>query len=240
MNKKCPGLLSLLAVVGLVFVSACAWTTQVGELQHDSRTIELGGAESVAVEVKMGAGELTIAGGAESLVDAGFIYNVADWRPTIDYVVSGERGELWIEQPEAKNFRLDSYHNEWDLALNEEVPIELHVVLGAGEGEIDVSQLSLADLDLDMGVGDVDLDLTGDRGHDLDVTIRGGVGEATVLLPADVGVQAQVSGGLGTIETNGMTGQDGVYVNAAYGASDATITLSIEAGVGEIELRVVD
>jgi hypothetical protein len=240
MNKKRPRLLSMLAVVGLISVSACAWTTQVGELQHESRTIELGGAESVAVNVKMGAGELTVAGGAEPLVDADFTYNVADWKPTIDYAVSGERGELWIEQPEAKNLRLDSYRNEWDLVFSEAVPIELHVVLGTGKSEIDVSRLSLADLDLDMGVGDVDLDLTGDREHDIDVTIRGGVGKATVLLPADVGVQAQVSGGLGTIETNGMAGQDGVYVNAAYGASGATITLDIEAGVGEIELRVVD
>jgi uncharacterized RDD family membrane protein YckC len=32
MNKKRPRLLSMLAVVGLISVSACAWTTQVGEL----------------------------------------------------------------------------------------------------------------------------------------------------------------------------------------------------------------
>jgi hypothetical protein len=224
----------------VVSVSGCAWTTSAGELQTESRTVELEGADSVVVDLKMGAGELTLAGGAEALAEPDFTYNVADWRPTIDYVVAGEQGELLIEQPEVTNLALDSYRHEWDVRLNEDVPMELDVALGAGASDLDVSALSIRRLDLNVGVGDVELDLTGDRDRDLDVTIRGGIGEATVLLPQKVGVEAEVEGALGELDVSGMTRVGDTYVNEAHGASEATITLDIEGGVGAISLKVAE
>jgi predicted membrane protein len=158
----------------------------------------------------------------------------------IDYVVGGDKGQLWIEQPEVGRLGLESYRYEWDIRLNDDVPMTLDVGLGAGESKLDVSALSISELDLNVGVGGVEVDLTGEREKDVDVTIRGGVGEAKVLLPQDVGVKARVDGGLGEVDARGLTAQDGVYVNEAYGKSDATITLSIEGGIGGVTLKVVD
>jgi hypothetical protein len=242
-DKKAIKYVGILAgVMLIVLLGACNWaTTRAGKLRQESETIELGGAESVAVDIRMGAGELTIKGGTQALVEADFTYNVAEWGPTIDYaVVSGERGELVIEQPAAENVRLDSYRYEWDLTLNDQVPMDLGIALGAGKSTIDVSELSLTDFDLEMGVGDVEVDLTGARERDLAVSIRGGVGAATVLLPSNVGVRAEVRGGLGDLTTSGLTREGGAYVNDAYGTSDTTITLDVEGGVGEIELRVIE
>ena len=238
MDKKL-GLLSVLAVV-VVFISACIGMTQTGELQRESQSIALDDAETADVNIRMGAGKLTVTGGADGLVDADFIYNVAAWQPIIDYVVSGERGELWIEQPEVKSLGLESYRYEWDLRLNDEIPLSLDVALGAGESKIDVSTLSLTQLDLKVGAGGVDLDLTGMREQDVDVTVRGGVGEATILLPSDVGVKAEVRGGLGELNVSGLTKDGDIYVNDAYGESDVTITLDVEGGVGGITLQVAD
>ncbi|MBI1983388.1 MAG: hypothetical protein HYS61_04230, partial [Acidobacteria bacterium] len=71
------------AVLGiLVCVSACnVGNLPVGELQTESKSVELGDAKSVRVEIKMGAGELKVAGGARQLLDADFAYNVARWQP---------------------------------------------------------------------------------------------------------------------------------------------------------------
>jgi predicted membrane protein len=74
----------------------------------------------------------------------------------------------------------------------------------------------------------------------VDVTVRGGVGEATILLPSDVGVKAEVRGGLGELNVSGLTKDGDIYVNDAYGKSDVTITLDVEGGVGEITLQVAD
>jgi len=240
-NEKSVRIAGLLAAALLVAsVSGCMWTTRTGPLQTESRTIELGDAETAAVHLRMGAGELSLSGGAGELAEADFTYNVADWQPTVDYVVAGDEGELWIEQPEAQNLGLESYRYAWDVRLNEAVPMTLDVALGAGESDLDVSALSITQLNLEMGVGAVELDLTGDRQRDVDVTIRGGVGEATVLLPSAVGVEAKAGGGLGEINVRGMTRKGDVYVNEAYGATDPTISLDVEGGVGGITLEVVD
>jgi hypothetical protein len=232
-------LLPILAAVALVtFVSGCAWTSQAGELRHERRSIALGDAESVAVDVKMGAGDLTIAGGAKGLVDATFTYNVADWRPIMDYRVSEKRGDLLIQQPQVKRLGLESYRYAWDLRLNDAVPMALDVALGAGESVLDVGALDLTRLDMKVGVGGGELDLQGQRERDLKVTIRGGMGEATVLLPDDVGVKAEVSGGLGEVDVEGLMREGDVYVNEAYGESDATIILDIQGGVGGVNLKV--
>ncbi len=229
----------LVAALLAVSISGCAWT-QTGPLRTESETIELQGAERVDVSLRMGAGRLDLSGGADALAEAEFTYNVPAWQPTIDYVVAGEEGELWIEQPEAKNLGLESYRYAWDVRLIEQVPLTLDVGLGAGESEIDLSALTVTELDLNVGVGGVELDLTGERQGDMDVTIRGGVGEATVLLPRDVGVEVQVGGGLGELNVSGLTQEGDAYVNDAYGASDATIRLDVEGGIGGVTLEVVD
>jgi hypothetical protein len=222
----------------MVSLSACGILTRTGKLREETQVVDLQGAESATVHVRMGAGELAISEGSAELMDATFLYNVPDWQPTLDYVVSGGEGELWVEQPEVNNVKFNSYRYEWDLRFNQEVPLDLQVALGAGESQIDLSQLTLTDLKIEMGVGDLELDLTGARDRDLDVVLRGGIGQATLLLPADVGVKAAVTGGIGEIETSGLSKDGSTYVNEAYGQSDTTLTLDVEAGIGEIELRV--
>ena len=238
-GTRLAGLLT--AAILIVSASGCAWTVRAGELRTESRTVELNGAESAEISLKMGAGGLTVAGGAEELTEAEFMYNVADWRPTIDYSVnSGGQGDLSIEQPEVKNLGLDSYRYEWDIRLSKEVPMTLDVALGAGESELDVGSLNLTDLDVKVGFGGVELDLRGDREKNLTVRIRGGIGETTVLLPSDVGVEAKVRGALGEVDVSGLTREGDTYVNEAYGASGATITLDVQGGVGGVTLDVID
>lgn len=167
---------ALLALAVLVLSTACLWTGRTGEVRTETEIVELGGAEEVDVHVRMGAGGLTLGEGAEGLAEADFVYNVPDWRPTIDYVVAGDKGELWIEQPEVKTLSLESYRYEWDVRLAEDVPMTLDVALGAGESEIDVSTLTLMDLDVKTGPGGIRLDLTGEREQNLDVSVTGGEG----------------------------------------------------------------
>jgi hypothetical protein len=238
-HQKISGPFTVLAL--LIATWSCTLANQTGEIMHESQAIALGGIESVTVNLKMGAGELTILGGADSLVDADFTYNVPDWKPTLDYVVDGKQGILRVEQPKAENIGLDTYRYEWYLRFNEGVTLtSLKVELGAGKSQIDLSRLSLTEFDLQMGVGDVEIDFTGERSSDINAIIRGGVGQLTVLLPRDVGVLVEASGGLVNITTDGLQTQGESYVNNAYGETETIIILNIEGGIGEIDLRVVE
>jgi hypothetical protein len=215
-------------------------TQQVGEMQRESRAIQAENANSVRANLKIGAGELDLTGGADQLMEADFAYNVADWKPKVNYDVSGEEGELSLRQGSGGGVRLGGdARNEWDIRLNDELPTDLVVQMGAGESELDLDSLTLTGVSLQMGAGKTTVDLTGDYAQDFDTSIQGGVGEATVLLPSDVGVRATAEGGIGTINAEGLQREGDSYVNDLYGQSQVTLRVDVQGGVGEINLEVV-
>jgi predicted small secreted protein len=234
----------LFLVAAAVLTSSCGTqpggTQKVGEIRHESHSIQPESAKSVRAHLVMGAGELNVSGAADALMEANFSYNVKDWKPKVDYEVNGDKGELSVRQGSGEGVRLGAgARNEWDVRLNDEVPTDLRVEMGAGESDLDLDSLALTGLDLQMGAGKTRVDLTGDYDRDFDASIKGGVGEVTVLLPSEVGVMAKAEGGLGKIDAEGLTREGNAYVNDAYGNSDATLKVDVEGGVGQINLRVV-
>ena len=227
-----------------VFVGACGTqpggTPQVGKMQRESQSIQAQNAQSVRANLKMGAGELNLTGGADQLMEAEFSYNVADWKPKVNYDVSGETGELVVRQGSGGGLNLGGdARNEWDIRFNDEVPTDLVVQMGAGESDLDLDSLTLRGLDLQMGAGKTTVDLTGDYAQDFEASIQGGVGEATVMLPSEVGVKAKAQGGIGKINAEGLQKVGNAYVNDAYGESAVTLRVDVQGGIGEINLEVV-
>src|SRR5215216_4161297 len=213
---------------------------EVGKLQEESKYVDLKNADSVRAQLKMGAGELNVTGGADQLMDGDFSYNVSEWKPKVSYDLSGQKGELLVKQGSANSGSLDGKaRNEWDISLNDEVPTALVVKMGAGESDLDLDSLTLEGLDLKMGAGKTTVDLTGDYAQGFDASIEGGVGEATLLLPSKVGVKAKSEGGLGKINAEGIKRVGDSYVNNAYGESDVNLSVDVKGGVGQINLKVV-
>jgi hypothetical protein len=237
MNRLLAMLVAALAAA--IFGGGCQ-SQDVGEMQRESRTIQPEDARSVIAELQMGAGELNVTGGADALMEADFTYNVADWKPRVNYEVGDSTGELSVKQGSGQGVDLGGdARNEWEIRLNDEVTTDLRVEMGAGESDLDLDSLDLEGLDLQIGAGTTTVDLTGDYGQDLDASIQGGVGEATVMLPSEVGVRARAQGGLGNINAEGLQKEGDSYVNDAYGDSDVTLEVDVQGGVGEINLEVV-
>jgi hypothetical protein len=229
----------VLMAIAAVFLGSCG-RQGIGEMERESQSIDLENAQSVRAELRMGAGELNVTGGADALMEADFAYNVADWEPEVDYEVSGDTGELIVEQGSGEDIPLGGEaRNEWDLRFNDDVPIDLSVQMGAGESDLDLDSLTLSGLDLQMGAGETTVDLTGSYERDIAATIEGGVGEATVQLPSEIGVRVNAEGGLGQINAEGLQREGDAYVNDAYGDSDVTLDVDVRGGVGQINLEVV-
>jgi N-terminal domain of toast_rack, DUF2154 len=221
-----------------VFAGACG-VKQVGDLQRQSQSVDVEDARSARADLRMGAGELNLSGGADTLMEADFTYNVADWKPEVDYEVSGDTGELSVKQDIIAGVPVDEARNEWDIRLNDDVPTDLNVQMGAGESNLDLDSLTPTGLTLHMGTGKTTVDLTGDYAQDFDTSIEGGVGKATVLLPSEVGARVSVEGGLGKVKAEGLRREDGSYVNATYGDSEVTLDVDIQGGVGQITVKEV-
>jgi hypothetical protein len=264
MKKAHLSVIGILALVLVLLVAAGCVPfgprVRVGELQTESKTVELGGAGSVRIDINMGAGELKVAGGAAELLEADFTYNVAELKPEVEF--SG--GTLVVKQPDIDRLPsfsdLDEYRYEWDLRLNDDVPMDMRINVGAGRTDLKLGSLSLTGLDVKggagdirvdlagaasltrldvtMGAGEVTVDLTGDWQTDLDAEINGGAGAMTVRLPRAVGVRVDVERGVGKVNASGMRLEGDDYVNDAYGESEVTLRIKIQAGVGEINLQL--
>lgn len=225
----------LLAVAALA-LTGCVVIEHTGPTLHDTLHVERDKAEMVKVDLRMGAGELKVSGGATKLVDGAYDYNVPESKPVVRYDNSGLRGYLSIEQPSTRTIHTGSTKYTWDLRFNDEVPLDMSVHLGAGEGRLDLGSLSLRSVEVNMGVGELRLDLRGEPKRDYDVHIRGGVGEARVYLPRNVGIYADATGGIGGIKTSGLRKEGGHWVNDAYDKSKVKVHLDVRGGVGEINL----
>lgn len=204
---------------------------------HHAESVDLQGAKGVSADLSIPAGEITVSGGADKLLEANFDYDDNEGKPNVDYTVSGDHGSLNVTQDSADQANWGGQRRDnWDLRFGSGVPIELKLNMGAGQTNLQLKDINLSRLEVHVGAGELHLDLTGPRTSDLDATIQGGVGSATIRLPKDVGVRVDAHGGIGAVNAPGLQRDGDAYVNAAYGKTPATINLSVAGGVGEVNL----
>src|SRR5580693_8215519 len=216
---------SLGATVGAVYA-----------MQHQSHTVDRQNAKTVHATLELGAGDINLSGGSSHLLESDFDYRSSSGTPRVDYSVSGTTGDLRISQDDNDSHIRTSSDNHWTLHFANDIPLEIKVDMGAGHGNLRLRDIDVTRLNLEMGAGQVDVDLTGDRKSDLTADIEGGVGEANIRLPKNVGVMVHASGGIGTIDAHGLKHDGDEYTNDLYGKSPVTIHLKVEGGVGRIVL----
>jgi hypothetical protein len=235
--KHKPTFFIFLLWVGLA-LSSCS-TLSAGPLQTESRLVELGEAESAQIQVSMGAGRLRIDDGSQGLLEGAFTYNVPEWRPEVTYTVDDGVGQLIIQQPSGIEIlpQRGVSQYDWNLRLSGRVPITMNVVLGAGEAQLYLGELRLSDLSVTTGAGNTIIDLSGDWRHDLNVAIRGGVGQIDLSLPGRVGIRLETSG-LAVVEADGLTREGNVYTNPSYGQSQPNLSITFQAGLGVLNVDI--
>lgn len=225
-----------------VLAAGCIDRIDVGPTRTDTQSVELGQAETAQVTIRMGVGELDVRGGSDNLLDALFTYNIDHWKPELDYEVNGSRGVLEVRQPavNVEGIPDNDVDYQWELQLSDNVPMDMDVELGVGQSVLNLSGLQLRALTMKTGVGETTVDLSGDWAESFPVNVDAGIGKLVLVVPQEVGVVVSVSTGLGDQTISGLTRQGNEYVNEAYGRSDVTISITLNGGIGEIEVRQAD
>lgn len=215
-------------------ITACG-TEPTGDTRTVTRAIELDNADAVAVALVMGAGELRVDGGAPRLMDASFRFNVPSWEPVVSYNRDGGRAALSVSQPNSSAPR-GRGENRWELKFNDTVPMDLRATLGAGEATLTIGTLNLQGVEINQGVGQLTVDLRGAPKRSYEARVNGGVGEARVRLPRDVGIVASAAGGLGGINVDGLEKRGDTWVNPQHEHDPIAIRLIVKRGIGEISI----
>ena len=205
-------------------------------VEYSSESVELDDSELVRVNPNMGAGNLRVSDGTQKLLRGDFTYNVLSWKPEVRYRRSGKQGTLTVEQPGTHHGNIGPNKYEWDLQLNNKVPVDLEVHFGAGKARLDLGSLQLHGVNVQMGVGQLDMDLRGPVKASYNVSIHGGIGEATVHLPSDAGVMAEAQGGIGSINVRGLHRDGNRWISDSYDLAEHKIRVDVQGGIGTIRL----
>jgi hypothetical protein len=228
----------------------------------ENRSVPREGAQRTNLRLHLGAGVLSVQGGATGLVDAEFISNMPDLDPDFAYRVTGGVGEVSITQP-SNVFPIPVAHMryEWHVRCADGIPVDVDLECGAGTVDADLSTIpvrqlractgagrhravilasSLEHFDLQTGAGRLDLEIRGSPTTQARGSTHSGVGALQMHIPRTKPTPIHLDKAIGGVNVRGFT-QDGhdYYVNYTPGATPA-LDIDIHVGVGEVTLDTVD
>lgn len=226
MNAKIIFAILMLALASL----ACGFSIdlperpQAGPEVEESITVDDPESEETRLTLSFGAGELTVAPGAQSLVEGTVIYNVADLKPEI----KTEEGDIEIKQGDFKSLPpFDDMKNEWDLKLGD-MPMDLTINAGAYDGTLELGGLSLKSLTVKDGASNVDLSFAEPNQIEMSI-LRYETGASNVKLTG------LANANFATLTFSAGAGN---YTLDFSGELQRDAVVTIEAGLGDLSLII--
>jgi hypothetical protein len=208
----------------------------------------------------MGAGVLSLCGGAVGLVDADFVSNQPGLEPEFVYRTNESTCEASITQPSGHVIMPTPHMRyEWHLRCADDVPATIDLESGAGTSDIDLSTIPVQQLrvrtgasqgraiilasrlelfDLQTGAGRFDLEIRGSPAAPARGSVHGGVGALQMHIPRTTPARIHVDKGIGGVNVQGFMQDGRDYINYAPGATPA-LDIDIRVGVGEVTLDTV-
>ncbi len=205
--------------------------------------IALDGAGYGDVQITMGAGEFTLQGGApsDSLMVATVFSKAPEWQP--DYTVSVNGTQKTVVMMDkghnAREWVAVHSPNNWEVQLNEDVPLDLKVSVGAGDSRLILGAVTLTSLSVNNGAGDTEIDLGGYHGGPFMAEIHHGVGDLTLRVPSNSNTRISTHQGVGSIDNSGFAQYENTFTTVGYTPALPVNEILIEQGVGEISFVAV-
>ncbi len=218
---------------GMLFYNN-ALCAKCNDIVETTSNVEVAGAQTVKAVIDLTAGELNLSGGANALMEAEFISNLNNPEPEVNYVVSGTAGVLTVEQPITNNrrripFRKRCFNhvNEWDIGLNNNIPIDVDLKTDFGNLDVNLDGSSISNFILDISAGDAVLNLTNTQSLDkIDVKHDFGSFDANLTGSSIADFKLDQSSGDIILNLTNTQSLDKVDVKHDFGSLDANLNNS--------------
>lgn len=153
------GIACLALLYAATFVGA---DKAAGKVLTEQREVESGGAKPVRMNLDSINADINIHSGTEKLLSGIFSYTFKEWKPELQY--DGDKGLLSIYQPSHRiNNITGNTRNEWDIAINDNIPLELNIKSISGDNRLDLAKHHIIRLSSQTTSGDVRLDFSGNH-----------------------------------------------------------------------------
>lgn len=201
---------------------------------EDAITLE--GARSARLVLEHGAGELRVSGGAPAdLLYGGSFAGGVDKR--LDR--QGDRVSVTLSARPSAWFRWPGAHGlNWDLRLNEQVPLALTIESGAASTRLDLANTQVTDLTIETGASATTVVLPARAGH---TRAKVSAGAASVDITVPEGVAARIRGMVGvgslSVDQRRFPRFDRAYESPDFATAEHRVELDVEGGVGSVTVR---
>lgn len=225
-----PVKIILLVSIALTLM-ACSITVNVPTVNTGvTETLEvnepaLDGVDENTITIEMGAGSLSIEGGASELIEGSIQYNVEFWKP----VITRDDDGIKISQNNNSNVGIPDgdIKNDWDLRFGD-YPIDLRLSTGAYEGDLDLSGLAIRNLSISDGASKATIRFDTPNPVVMDkLTYKTGASDVELLGLGNANVrEIYFDSGVGAYELD-FSGdiQHGIFARIQSGMSDITIVI---------------
>jgi hypothetical protein len=208
-----------------------------GSIETENASIDLQGANSAALKINHGAGELKIHGGANSNELArgsfagGLEYKTAR---------NGDRLEVRMKpKKDALDFPFfgPRVQLDWDVALNSQVPLALTLNVGANQSTLDLRDLTLNDLKLETGASDTHVILPARGRYRADFDL--GAASLEVTVPDGLSARIRASVGMAgvSVDETRFPRNGSYYQSPDFDDAPNAVDMTIDAGAASIKVR---
>jgi hypothetical protein len=233
------GLLVLIAF-GIAIWWTGFWLPTGMAVTSETISQPLGVARHADIDIAMGAGRLHVGALNESdnLIE-GMIAKGSGEQVLRDFAISGDSATFKLRSQAAWVFPFRERRGErveWNLLLNGDIPLRLHIDTGAGQATLELARLQVDNLDVNTGVGQTTLTLP--QQGQVQARINGGIGETIVVIPAGMAARIEATTGLGQVHVAGNYQRDGkVSISPGYQSAANRVDLIVNGGIGSITIR---
>jgi len=204
-------------------------------VEGEQVSIPLEGATSAYVKLDHGAGRLTLHSGAgSSEILNGTFGNGLSYKSHV------EGGRLEVKLRTSRHpwawWPGDSLN--WDIHLNRDLPLSMKIDSGASVSILDLSDLKVTDLDVNTGASSTELTLPANAGN-THVDIDTGASSLKVSIPSGVAASLRIKSGIASVNVHSRFPRldGGLYQSSDYSTAANRVDMTIDAGVGSIEVN---
>jgi len=126
----------------------------------------------------------------------------------------------------------------WDLALADDLPLELQVETGASETRLDLSHLKVTYLKVSTGASDTRITFPEAAGTTR-AKIECGMASVNIVIPDGVAARIKTSNALAStaIDSKRFPRSSGVYQSPDFDAAENRVDMRVEMGMGSLTVK---
>jgi hypothetical protein len=205
--------------------------------------IPLDGATSGSARITMGAGEVSLHGGAPgtALMEATVFSRAPEWQPELIQSANGTTKTVIMTEKGHKGKEWFAVHspNSWEIQVTDRVPVNLVVDVGAGDSRLDLRSLNLTSLVVNNGAGDTSIDFGRPGAAPYRAEIHNGVGDLTLRIPVNSNTRITLHNGVGDVSSKGFEQENDILVTTGFNPALPVNEIIVKQGVGSISLETV-